>query len=84
MDTLQTPTNCVCFLVTLAYFRATRKFFARQFYQGDLRDAAGLLGVEVADIDVTRYAKSLRPSSPGHGPGRHGLGAVRYPWRGRF
>ena len=36
VDTLQTPTNRVCFLVTLAYFRATRKFFARQFHQGDL------------------------------------------------
>ncbi len=28
MDTLQTPTNRVCFLVALAYFRATRQFFA--------------------------------------------------------
>jgi hypothetical protein len=31
-DTLQTPTNRVCFLVTPAYFRATRKLFTRQFY----------------------------------------------------
>ncbi len=58
VDTLQTPTNRVCFVVTLAYFRATRKFFARQFYQGDLRYAAGLFGVEVADIGSTRYAES--------------------------
>ncbi|MEI7995934.1 MAG: hypothetical protein WCH01_13640 [Methylococcaceae bacterium] len=26
-----TPTNKVCFLVTLGYFKARRKFFARQF-----------------------------------------------------
>ena len=58
VDTLQTPTNRVCFLVTLAYFRATRKFFGHQFHPGDLRHAARLLGVDEADIDVTRYAKS--------------------------
>ena len=58
VDTLQTPTNRVCFLVTLAYFRATRKFFRHQFHPGDLRHAARLLGVNEADIDVTRYAKS--------------------------
>jgi hypothetical protein len=34
VDTLQTPTNRVCFLVTLAYFRATRKFFGHQFHPG--------------------------------------------------
>ena len=58
VDTLQTPTNRVCFLVTLAYFRATRKFFGHQFHPGDLRHAARLLGVDEADIDVARYAKS--------------------------
>jgi hypothetical protein len=58
VDTLQTPTNRVCFLVTLAYFRATRKFFGHQFHPGDVRHAARLLGVDEADIDVTRYAKS--------------------------
>src|SRR4051812_37010839 len=58
VDMLQTPTNRVRFLVTLAYFRATRKFFARQFHPRDVSHAARLLGVEEADIDVTRYAKS--------------------------
>src|SRR3954447_23337706 len=58
VDTLQTPTNRVCFLVTLAYFRATRKFFARQFHPRDVSYAARLLGVEGAEIDVTRYARS--------------------------
>ena len=58
VDTLQTPTNRVCFLVTLAYFRATRKFFARQFHPRDVSYAARLLEVEGAEIDVARYAKS--------------------------
>src|SRR3954454_3195821 len=58
LETLQTPTNRVCFLVTLAYFRATRKFFGHQFHPGDLSHAARLLGVDEADIDVARYARS--------------------------
>jgi hypothetical protein len=33
--TLQTPTNRVYFLVTLAYFRATRRFFGRQMHEPD-------------------------------------------------
>jgi hypothetical protein len=36
VDTLQTPTNRVCFLVTLAYFRATRRFFARQMHEPEI------------------------------------------------
>src|SRR3954454_12602660 len=58
VDTLQTPTNRVCFLVTLAYFRAARKFFGPQVHPGDLLHAAGVLGLDEADIDVARYAKS--------------------------
>ena len=58
VDTLQTPTNRVCFLVTLAYFRATRRFFARQFHPRDVSYAARFLGVEGAEIDVTAYAQS--------------------------
>ena len=58
VDTLQTPTNRAYFLVTLAYVRATRKSFARRFHPRDVSCAARLLGVEEADIDVMRYAKS--------------------------
>src|SRR5947209_16217619 len=58
VDTLQTPTNRVCFLVTLAYFRATRRFFGRQMHEPDIRYAAYLLGVADKDITVQRYAKS--------------------------
>jgi TnpA family transposase len=57
-DTLHTPTNRVCLLVTLAYFRATRKFFTRQFHASDVSYAARLLGIAETDIDVKRYAKS--------------------------
>jgi hypothetical protein len=46
VDTLQTPTKRVCFLVTLAYFRATRSFFARQrMHEPDVRYATHLLGI---------------------------------------
>ncbi len=34
VDTLQTPTNRVCYLVALAYFRATRQFFAPSSTRG--------------------------------------------------
>jgi predicted phosphatase len=43
----QTSENRVCFLVTLAYFRATRRFYARQFLEQDIAYASALLGVRV-------------------------------------
>ena len=67
VDTLQTPTNRVCFLVTLACFRATRKFFG-------LRSPPG---TSATRLDSRRrrsghqcHAVRQEPSrsSPGHGP----------------
>jgi len=37
---LRTPTNKVCFLVVAGYFKARRKFFARQFHQADIEYVA--------------------------------------------
>jgi len=37
MANLRTPTNQVCFLVAAGYFKARRKFFARQFHQAEGR-----------------------------------------------
>jgi len=37
---LRTPTNKVCFLVVAGYFKARRKFFARQFHQADIEFVA--------------------------------------------
>ena len=31
-ESLRTPTNKVCFVVMAGYFKARRKFFARQFH----------------------------------------------------
>lgn len=36
MEAMRTPTNKVCFIVAAGYFKARRKFFARQFHQADI------------------------------------------------
>src|SRR6516162_8570786 len=35
LTTSRTPTNAICFVLTLGYFRATKRFFARQFHATD-------------------------------------------------
>ena len=45
MESMRTPTNKVCFLVTAGYFKARRKFFARQFRQADIEYVARQVGV---------------------------------------
>lgn len=52
-----TPTNKVCFLVTLGYFKARRKFFARQFIQSDIEFIAHQVGVNLLDVSVANYSK---------------------------
>jgi hypothetical protein len=52
-----TPTNKVCFLVTLGYFKARRKFFARQFIQTDIEFVAHQVGINVLEISIENYSK---------------------------
>ncbi len=52
-----TPTNKVCFLVTLGYFKARQKFFARQFVQTDIEFVANQVGMNALEIDIESYSK---------------------------
>jgi len=54
---LRTPINQVCFLVVAGYFKARRKFFARQFHQADIEYIARQIGVGPADVHVGIYSK---------------------------
>lgn len=53
-----TPTNKVCFLVTLGYFKARRKFFARQFIQTDIEFVAHQVGINLLEVSVENYDKA--------------------------
>ncbi|MGB4497200.1 MAG: DUF4158 domain-containing protein [Methylococcaceae bacterium] len=52
-----TPTNKVCFVVSLGYFKARKKFFARQFLQTDIEFVANQLNVPLSEIDPENYSK---------------------------
>lgn len=58
MDTLRTPVNKVCFLVTAGYFKARHKFFARQFRQADIEYVANQIGASVDEICMEDYDKA--------------------------
>jgi hypothetical protein len=57
LSSLRTPTNKVCFLVVVGYFRARHKFFARQFRQTDIGYVVGQMGVNPAEVAVGAYSK---------------------------
>ena len=57
MATLRTPVNKVCFLVSAGYFKACRKFFARQFRQTDIEYVAWQIGVNPAEVTIESYSK---------------------------
>lgn len=57
IETLRTPTNRVCFLVSLGYFKATRRFFARGFHKADLSYAAKQLELSVEEVNAEGYDK---------------------------
>jgi hypothetical protein len=54
---LRTSTNRVCFLVAAGYFKARRKFFARQFRQTDIEYVARQLEVNPSEVCVEDYSK---------------------------
>jgi hypothetical protein len=59
VDTLRTPTNKVCFIVMLGYFRATRRFFIRRFHPKDIEFVAKRLAFKFHQIKVGFYNKFL-------------------------
>src|SRR5271166_6813093 len=54
---LRTPTNKVCFLVTAGYFKARRRFFAKQFHLTDIEYVARQIGMNLAEVSVEAYNK---------------------------
>jgi len=57
MESLKSPTNKVCFLLTAGYFKARHRFFARQFHQTDIAFVARKIGVQIDDVDISAYSK---------------------------
>jgi TnpA family transposase len=57
LETLRTPTNQVCFLILVGYFRAKRKFFRRQFSPADIVFVAHQLSIKPEDVHVEHYSK---------------------------
>jgi len=53
--TFRTPTNQICFVLTLGYFLATKRFFARQFHQADAAYVAKQLGFLPGVFDLSFY-----------------------------
>jgi TnpA family transposase len=54
---LRTPTNKVCFVVSAGYFKARRRFFARQFRPTDIEYVARQIGVDPAEVRAESYSK---------------------------
>lgn len=57
LEKLGTPTNKVCFLVTIGYFKARRRFFARQFRQVDIDFVAAKMGINPLEIHLKTYSR---------------------------
>jgi Domain of unknown function (DUF4158) len=60
LATLRTPVNQVGFVVTLGYFRATKRFFARPFHQADVDYVTGQVGYLPGLITLDSYAKAVQ------------------------
>jgi TnpA family transposase len=57
LASLRTPTNKVCFLVAAGYFKARRRFFARQFRPADIEFVARQIGVSAGEVQLDSYSK---------------------------
>ncbi len=57
MESMRAPTNKVCFILMASYFKARRKFFARQFHQADIEFVAGQIGLNHNEILLKSYSK---------------------------
>ena len=58
LETLRTPTNKVCFVVSLGYFKATKRFFGRQFRHQDIEDVTRKLGFLPWLIETESYSET--------------------------
>ena len=55
LATFRTPTNQICFVLTLGYFKATKRFFARQFHETDSAYVARHLGFFPGVFELSTY-----------------------------
>jgi Domain of unknown function (DUF4158) len=58
LTTFRTPTNRICFVLTLGYFKATKRFFARQFHDVDADYVAHQLGYLPGVFDPSDYKEA--------------------------
>ena len=58
LDNLRTPTNKICFFVSMGYFKARRKFFYRKFIATDIEFVALQLGFDLLDVHPENYDKA--------------------------
>ena len=56
LASFRTPTNQICFVLTLGYFRATKQFFPRQFHDADAAYVAKQLGFLPGVFDLSAYS----------------------------
>lgn len=57
LENLRTPTNKICFLIALGYFKARKRFFARQFLESDIQFVANQLKLNASDVHLETYSK---------------------------
>ena len=62
LATLRTSTNQVCFLLTLGYFRATKRFFAQPYHPKDVEYVALVLGKQSEQLELETYDKKATAS----------------------
>jgi len=55
LTTFRTPTNQIGFVLTLGYFKATKRFFARQFHSADATYVAEHLGFLPGVFNLSAY-----------------------------
>lgn len=58
VGSLKSETNQVCFIISLGYFRATKRFYAHHFRDADVRFVATRLGYFPEMVAVDEYDKS--------------------------
>jgi TnpA family transposase len=58
LDNLRTPTNKVCFFVSMGYFKARLKFFYRKFIPADIEFVSNQLDVNPLDVHPENYDKA--------------------------
>jgi len=58
LSSFRTPTNQICFVLALGYFRATKRFFARQFREADAEYVTQQLGMLPGVFDLRSYKET--------------------------